>query len=1137
MTTTPGQRLGLTQLQAIAAAANGGTVVIAWTAPTDSFSWLRVEVSLDCSHIARSPQGLQLRGRERFTIFVPQDFPYERPPLESRHARWAGAAHVQWGRWPCLYQAASEWAPHEGMYGFMARLDLWLTRAAAGQLDADDAPLHPPVQYGVANTLVTVSADCPHVGDTPWVGWADLRLHEGHADIVGWQEDPTADVAALAILLPQPLSWEYPDRVDTVLDAVTAQGVDPHRLHLMLEASSHLREEGTPMHVVVGTPMRRGHDGQPRQHVAVWQIDPTMADTLGKAMPRATDGPELSEARAELSDAVIKWARTSKLAWCPVSENRPEIVLRRDDRSPIPAAFAGKHIVIWGCGAIGAHIAEWIARAGARKITLYDKDIVTPGVLVRQPYTHEQIGKAKARCLADRLRDIVPTGLDVEAHTVNVFRTLSGPNWHEGADILIDATASAAVRLKLEEARQASPSATTTLVGMLFGHQAERGLAVTAPPGYSGGIEDLLRQAKVLSCSDAALADFAQEFWPSTPRTDHFQPEPGCSDTTFRGSTVEAAALAAGMLHTVAAQLTVAPQLAHVHFQTLPAVGHHGRREATVAVEPAAILRDGVGEYELRIAQSALAEIRGWTARNNRTVEAASETGGILLGRRDEATRTVWIDTVSGPPPDSIASRERFDCGTAGVAENVAEHRARSHGEIAYLGMWHTHPNMRATPSATDLRGMIGLVAGEELREAVMLIVGGQHGSEELAGYVFNGDEIRNSGHAEFLVAPQPSAAPPAELSGVRDIGLALSGGGSRALAFHLGCLRALRDRGLLPRIRVVSGVSGGSLMTALYAYGPTQFEDFDARVIELLRSGLQLAVVRRSLLSRRLPEDLAARLMAGTPSAAAGIATKIRGRRVTSPIPRWSSRTDAFADVLRNVLGDAPLDAPRRESGLDAVINACDLRSGTAFRFGSVMTSSSRYGRLTNPVDLATAVAASAAYPLLLPALDRRWTFEQRDGSTSEQRVALTDGGVYDNSATSCLRPGRSPEHTANIFPVDYVIACDAGRGQLAEKVPIHIGPRVNRAFEASFRKLQDASRAGLHEHEAHGELKGFVMPYLGQQDHRLPWAPPDLVPRAAVADYPTNFRAIDHKSLIALTTRGEQLTRLLIERWCPEL
>lgn len=44
-------------------------------------------------------------------------------------------------------------------------------------------------------------------------------------------------------------------------------------------------------------------------------------------------------------------------------------------------------------------------------------------------------------------------------------------------------------------------------------------------------------------------------------------------------------------------------------------------------------------------------------------------------------------------------------------------------------------------------------------------------------------------------------------------IGLALSGGGSRAMAFHLGCLRALNQLGLLDRIDVLSTVSGGSVI------------------------------------------------------------------------------------------------------------------------------------------------------------------------------------------------------------------------------------------------------------------------------------------------------------------------------------
>src|SRR5215470_7899364 len=43
-------------------------------------------------------------------------------------------------------------------------------------------------------------------------------------------------------------------------------------------------------------------------------------------------------------------------------------------------------------------------------------------------------------------------------------------------------------------------------------------------------------------------------------------------------------------------------------------------------------------------------------------------------------------------------------------------------------------------------------------------------------------------------------------------IGLALSGGGFRAAAFHLGVMRKLKEINLLDRIDVLSCVSGGSI-------------------------------------------------------------------------------------------------------------------------------------------------------------------------------------------------------------------------------------------------------------------------------------------------------------------------------------
>ena len=62
----------------------------------------------------------------------------------------------------------------------------------------------------------------------------------------------------------------------------------------------------------------------------------------------------------------------------------------------------------------------------------------------------------------------------------------------------------------------------------------------------------------------------------------------------------------------------------------------------------------------------------------------------------------------------------------------------------------------------------------------------------------------------------RPSAYPSGELSG--GIALCLSGGGFRALLFHLGALRRLTELGILAKVDTVSSTSGGSLLAARLA-------------------------------------------------------------------------------------------------------------------------------------------------------------------------------------------------------------------------------------------------------------------------------------------------------------------------------
>ncbi|HUZ54058.1 MAG TPA: patatin-like phospholipase family protein [Streptosporangiaceae bacterium] len=358
-------------------------------------------------------------------------------------------------------------------------------------------------------------------------------------------------------------------------------------------------------------------------------------------------------------------------------------------------------------------------------------------------------------------------------------------------------------------------------------------------------------------------------------------------------------------------------------------------------------------------------------------------------------------------------------------------------------------------------------------------------------------------------------------------IGVAISGGGFRATAFGLGCLRALHDTGLLHGVSVISGISGGSLLTALYAYGPEDFAEFDAMTADLLHNGLQAALIRRALAPAAAARNLSAAARVLMPK-----------RPGSQPRLRIANRTDALRDELAHrAFGDRTLDQVTHPS-LATVITATDLRTSNAVRFGSLRSSCSPYGTITEPVTVADAVAASAAFPLLLPAIERSYTFSGAGSpEPTRQIVLLTDGGIYDNLGLTVLEPRRSAHHTAQVFEVDYVIACDAGRGRLPLATGHFAGTRLRRSFDTVHRRAQDAARSKLHADAAAGHLQGFVHAYLGMPDERVPVPTADLVPVAEIQSYPTNFKAMAATDLQLITTRGEQLTRTLLAHYCPQL
>ncbi len=1119
-----------------------------------------VDVSLPTGAIVRGA-GLELRSRESFRILIDTDFPYGPPSILVRHRRWAGTPHVQWRSLLCLYAApAVEWNPADGMFGFLDRLWQWLESAAAGQLDPEAAPLHPPVTYDIDHDMpqIIVRANAPVAAGEIFAGAAVLDRQaelQGRADVVAFR--PFAAIGAegwpeqfgLTIVMDGEFDWEYPSTVGALLDVIAARGLDRELLVEVLERAAQELPAERPLIVLLGTPMRR-IDGERLIHFVAWGVPAEQVRYLRFRNLRAVDDQVLREGGEAAEWLFDHWAREAKLAWCRVREDRPEVTRSRQEGSPLQA-FAGKRVVVWGCGALGAPVAEAIARAGPAKLLLYDNGVVTPGLLVRQPYADADIGRAKATCLAERLQTALPR-LDVEAKIRNVLTgPLAGGDWSDSADVLIDATASTAVAAKLERVRSRHP-AECFLVSAVFGHEATRGLVTVSPPTQPGGPHDLARKTKIRLRTKAwpnqrGYQAYSDEFWPATPRGDVFQPEPGCSEPTFRGSQAEAAALALSLLLWAGARIAIGGADGRALLMALPTAEQPEPRQVELSFPPDVLLEEAIQGYQVRLAPSALAEIQAHIRRNDRAVDPTYETGGLLFGERDEATGVVWVSEVIGSPPDSEASPDEFVCGVEGVESVRAEKRRRGLGSLSFVGTWHTHPNLDPVPSDRDVVGMSGIVLSSAplIPRALLLIVGQSAERPALGAYMFDRADLRPPhvirAHLRVM-EPEPPPSP------ARDVGLALSGGGFRALAFHLGCLRALHDRGVLARTFVVSGVSGGSLAAALYVYSDGNFAAFDARVCALLRGGLQLKIARRAFASPRVLATVASLATSGTAAAgartlaagdavAAHLPALVRPRRlVTPPWRRFSSATEALVDVFAELFPEQTLGSARRDD-VDVVLNACELRSGSAFRFGSRESHCYRYGTVVDDLPVALAVAASAAYPLLLPALDRQFRFRDHDGVESQRRVVLTDGGVFDNLGTSVLEPGRDTGITVTYDPA-YVIACDAGRGLLDDGyVPYGFVSRVRRSFESTFRKAQDGGRNRLHLYAASGELKGFLFPYLGQSERALPLVPADLPLRDEVVDYPTDFAAMGEETIDLLAARGEKLTRLLLDFYCPEL
>jgi NTE family protein len=329
-------------------------------------------------------------------------------------------------------------------------------------------------------------------------------------------------------------------------------------------------------------------------------------------------------------------------------------------------------------------------------------------------------------------------------------------------------------------------------------------------------------------------------------------------------------------------------------------------------------------------------------------------------------------------------------------------------------------------------------------------------------------------------------------------IALALSGGGFRAVLFHVGVLWRLNELGALGKLARISSVSGGSITSGLLAVRWPRLafgEDGRSALFEA-----EVAAPLREFCSRNI--DVASVL--------------------SGAFNPFRSAGEAVADEYRKRLGlDASLqslpDDPR------FVFNATNYATGVSFRFSKPYAGDYRIGLIPKPrFDVATAVACSSAFPPVLAPIElevRPEDFTKVDGADLydqvdyRRRLMLADGGVYDNLGLETVW-GRY--ETVLVSDAGKPFDIDAGIGTMAPR-------QLMRTMDIGLNQALALRKRMLIAAYARGDAKGAfwaidtdMADYPATEEATLPVAAARVADLAAIRTRLDRFKDQEQCELI---------------------
>ncbi|HVW99980.1 MAG TPA: patatin-like phospholipase family protein, partial [Candidatus Babeliaceae bacterium] len=275
-----------------------------------------------------------------------------------------------------------------------------------------------------------------------------------------------------------------------------------------------------------------------------------------------------------------------------------------------------------------------------------------------------------------------------------------------------------------------------------------------------------------------------------------------------------------------------------------------------------------------------------------------------------------------------------------------------------------------------------------------------------------------------------------------KKIGLALSGGGYRAAAFHIGTLKKLNELGVLREVNILSAISGGAITGAAYCLHNSDFKSFETSMINILstKNVIKFVLTSWRFLKIAIPALFLLTAAFVLPFTRYGSYSILPLLLLIFAIIKYQFRLLPVSKIIESAYDNFFFKGATLNQLCDTpeiAIGSTNLQTQRHFTFSKRKMEDSTYAYYKPPIyfkgdnfPVARAVMASSCVPFAFTPVDIDKCYFGDQSMTQKVNPKLVDGGVYDNQGLHKLT------YDGSSYSCEIVIVSDAGNNLPFDKL-----------------------------------------------------------------------------------------------------